>query len=86
MKKHRHHVAIVFAYLFGGLHTVWSALVLLGLAQPLANFIAWAHMFKEAPQIGSFDLTAAISLIVVTAAIGYALGFVGSTIWHKVGT
>lgn len=77
-------MAITFAYLFGGLHLVWSALVLFGWAQPLANFVAWAHMLDESPQIGDFNITAAITLILVTSAIGYGIGFVGATVWQKV--
>ena len=75
-------VGLVLGVMFGGLHTLWSLLVLLGLAQPLVNFIMWAHMVESNVVVGPFDVIAALTLIVVTSAIGCALGFVGAHVWN----
>lgn len=75
---------MTFAYLFGGLHVLWSALVLTGFAQSLANFVAWAHMMNDAPEIGAFNATAALTLIIMTSLVGYGIGFVAATVWQKV--
>lgn len=75
---------LVVGTFLGGVHLVWSVLVLLGWAQPLVNFSMWAHMIQSVPVVGSFDATAAVTVIVVAACIGYAVGYVLTTIWNKV--
>jgi hypothetical protein len=76
-------VGIVVGALIGGWHLCWSLLVLLGWAQPIIDFIFWAHMIEPVYVIKRFDPLAAITLIAVTVVIGYVLGFVGAMIWNK---
>lgn len=78
-----HKVGLVFGALIGGWHLVWSALVLLQLAQPILDFIFWAHMIRPVYVIKPFDLSAAVTLILITAASGYVFGFVGAIIWNR---
>lgn len=68
----------------GGCHVVWSILVALGWAQVLVNFILWAHMVNMSYVVGPFDLTAAITLVIVTTVIGYAAGDIFARIWNRV--
>lgn len=68
--------------LLGGLHLVWVILVALGWAQALVNFSMWAHMVNVPVVIGAFDLSAAITVVVVAAIIGYIIGFIFSKIWN----
>jgi hypothetical protein len=70
--------------LVGGMHLVWSVLVGLGLAQPLVDFVMWAHMVHVIYMIGPFDLLASVTLVLVTFVIGWGVGFVFATIWNKV--
>jgi hypothetical protein len=76
-------VGLVIAALIGGWHFVWSLLVLIGWAQPIIDFIFWAHMIKPVYFVKPFDPMAAATLIVITAAIGYFFGFFGAVIWNK---
>ena len=76
-------VGLVFAILLGGWHVAWSILVATGLGQTLYNFILWAHMIHLAVTIGPFDFTASITLIVVTAIVGYVIGYIGSFVWNR---
>jgi hypothetical protein len=76
-------VGLVFAILLGGWHLVWSILVATGFGQLLYDFILWAHMIHLAIKIGPFDLAASITLILVTAILGYVIGYVGSFVWNK---
>ncbi|MFZ3377749.1 MAG: hypothetical protein WA183_19550, partial [Chthoniobacterales bacterium] len=69
--------------LTGGWHLCWSLLVLLGWAQPIIDFIFWAHMIRSIYVVKAFDPVAALTLIVVTSVIGYVFGFVGVMIWNK---
>jgi hypothetical protein len=76
-------VGLVIAALIGGWHLVWAALVAAGWAQPLINFIFWAHMIKPVYVIGPFDAVAAGTLVVITLVWGYVLGFIGGGVWNK---
>jgi hypothetical protein len=42
----RNKVGLAIGALVGGWHLVWSLLVLIGWAQPILDFIFWAHMIK----------------------------------------
>jgi hypothetical protein len=76
-------VGLVLAILLGGWHLVWSILVATGVGQVLYDFILWAHMIHLAVKIGPFDLTASITLIVVTAIFGYVIGYIASLVWNR---
>jgi len=76
-------VGIVIGALIGGWHVVWVMLVLVHWAQPILDFIFWAHMIQPVYIVKPFDVAAAITLIVVTAALGYAFGFFGAIIWNR---
>ena len=73
----------MIAVLIGGWHVAWSLLVLIGWAQPILDFIFWAHMIKPVYFVKPFNLLAAVALIVVTAVIGYVFGFFGAVIWNR---
>jgi hypothetical protein len=76
-------VGLVIGALTGGWHLLWSLLVLIGWAQPILDFVFWAHMIKPVYFVKPFDPVAAVTLILITAAIGYVFGFVGAVIWNS---
>ena len=76
-------VGLVIGALIGGWHVVWSLLVLFGSAQPIIDFIFWAHMITPIYVIKAFDPKAAFTLILITFISGYAFGFVGAILWNK---
>jgi hypothetical protein len=76
-------VGLVIGALIGGWHVVWSLLVLIGWAQPILDFIFWAHMIKPVYFVNPFDPVAAVTLIVITAAIGYVFDSLGAVIWNR---
>ena len=76
-------VGLVIAVLIGGWHVAWAVLVVIGWAQPILDFIFWAHMIKPVYFVKPFDLTAAIVLIAITGVIGYVFGFAGAAIWNR---
>lgn len=76
-------VALVFGFFLGGWHVLWSLLILLSFAQPLMDFIFWAHMIANPYHVTGFTLTQAVTLILVTFAVGYVLGWVFAWLWNK---
>ena len=72
-----HKVGLVIGALIGGWHFVWSVFV------PILDFIFWAHMIKPGYFVKPFDPVAAVTLVVITAVIGYVFGFVGAVIWNR---
>ena len=76
-------VGLVIAGLIGGWHLVWAILVATGWAQPLINFIFWAHMIRPIYVVGPFDPVAAATLLVITFFSGYVFGYVGGSLWNR---
>jgi hypothetical protein len=68
----------------GGLHLVWSLLIAIGLAQPLVDFVLKIHMVKPMYIVDSFNAGSALLLIVITAIIGYIVGYTFASIWNKI--
>lgn len=76
-------IGIVAGALIGGWHLLWALLVLLNGAQPILDFIFWAHMIDPVYKVKAFDPAAAGILIVFTFVVGYLFGFVGALIWNR---
>lgn len=76
-------VAMVTGCFLGGWHVVWSVLVLIGLAQPLMDFIFWVHMINNPYQVTPFTFTQSLTLIIVTFVVGYIGGWIFGWLWNK---
>ena len=79
----RNKVGLMIGGLLGGWHLLWSLLVLLGWAQPVLNFIFWMHMIRSIYVVKTFDPGAALTLVLVTTAMGYGGAYLGATLWPK---
>lgn len=62
---------------------MWALLVALKAAQPLVEFVLWAHMLALAYVVKPFELDAAIVLIVIASAIGYVVGYTFALTWNR---
>ncbi len=74
---------LVLGALFGGWHLLWSLLVASGWAQPLIDFIFWVHFIKPIYVIQPFSILLALTLVVVTAIIGYVIGSIFAMLWNQ---
>lgn len=84
MKLNEKKSAMALGLFIGGLHLFWSVLVAAGLAQPLLNWWISVHMVNIPVTVVPFDLITAATLVVVSAIVGYVLGYVFATVWNKV--
>lgn len=75
---------LVLGSLAGAWHLLWSALVLIGWAQSVIDFIFWIHFIKPVYVIGPFNAGIALILIITTAAIGYGIGLVAGVLWNGI--
>ncbi len=76
-----HRLGLVLGLFFALWHTFWAILVAGGWAQPLLNFIFWAHFIDPPYHVGAFDLPRAGILILVTSVLGYLIGWIIGLIW-----
>jgi hypothetical protein len=63
-------------------HAGWSLLVASGLAQPVLNFVLWAHFLRLSVQIAPFDTHQASLLVGATAIAGFVMGAALGAIWN----
>lgn len=67
----------------GLFHFAWALLVLSGYAQTFYDYVLWAHMIHLPLTIGPFELNAAVTLVILTAVMGYVMGIVFAWVWNK---
>ena len=75
---------IALGLIFGGIHLIWSIIVALGWGQAWVDFVLWAHMVHVTYVVGPYDFAASITVIVISAFIGFVLGMVFAKVWNKV--
>lgn len=68
--------------LAGLIHLIWSLIVALGMAQGWMDWIFSLHFLDNPFTVGSFDIVTAVTLIVVTSIVGFAVGFMFANIWN----
>ena len=82
---HPHSFGLVFGIFLAVWHALWASLVWVGAAQPLMDFIFRLHMITPLYKIDAFNLGTAAALVLVTAGIGYVMGYVAGFIWNRFG-
>ncbi len=83
MKKVQPNVIGLFCGVCLGLsHAVWASVVALGLAQAFLDWILALHFIDNPYTIRPFDMMTALTLILVTFVVGYAVGWISGQFWN----
>ncbi len=75
---------LAFGVMLGGWHLLWATLVALGWAQTVLNFVFWMHFIRPIYVIEGFQIGIALTLIAITAAIGFAGGYLFARVWNYI--
>lgn len=79
-------LGIVAAVLLTAWHGIWMALVAVGVAQPVADFVLRMHAMRSDVVVEPFSAGAAALLLLVTAVLGYLGGAAAALLWNCLGT
>lgn len=74
--------ALSVGLVLGLYHFSWVALVALGVAKPVMNFVLKLHFIQMRYDIAPFSTSTAASLVVLTFAIGAAFGLIFAIVWN----
>ena len=79
-------IGFLVGLLLAAWHLFWVLLVAIGWAQPVLDFIFWAHMIQPVYMVRAFDLKASLTLVALSFFAGYIIGITGASAWKKLQT
>lgn len=75
-RNHAHTYGLVTGLLLAAMHLGWSLALLLGIAEPLVQFVLRLHMISlPFLHFDPFRADLAIALVLLTGCVGYVLGY-----------
>lgn len=77
-------VALITGLFTGGIHLLWSLMVMLGWGQTYLNWIFSLHFLTNPFTVTVFSLSNAVILVVFTFVAGYVLGWVFTWVWNLI--
>jgi hypothetical protein len=83
MRANPFRLGLVLGLVLAFCHALWAAVVALGWAQIILDFIFWAHFISPPYHVVAFDLSRALALIGLTFAVGLMLGTIGWVLWNR---
>ena len=75
--------AVALGLVLAVFHAGWALMVAMGWAQPMIDFIFWAHFITPPFHVEVFQPGRAAILIGFTFLAGLLLGFAGGHLWNK---
>jgi hypothetical protein len=82
MQLNKNKAGLMFGGFLGAWHLLWGILVATGAAQAFLDWIYWLHFLNNPFTVAAFDVVRALTLIVVTAVIGYVIGWFCALLWN----
>lgn len=82
MKLHPHKVGLTLGTFAGLGHVLWSALIAMGMAKPLVDWVLSLHFVSVDFALFGFDLMNAVKLVVFASIWGYVVGYVFASVWN----
>lgn len=79
-------LGVVFGLFLALVHAFWAALVGLGWAQPLMDFVFWAHFITPPWRVEPFAWERAGVLVGFTFLVGLVIGATGGWLWNRIAT
>jgi hypothetical protein len=76
-------LGLVFGLCLALFHAAWSGAVALGWAQPILDFIFWAHFITPPYHVEPFAIGRAAILVCFTFGTGFVLGLVIGWLWNR---
>lgn len=83
MKLKPTQTALAVGVFTGVMHAIWSAVVMLGLAQMYMDWILGLHFVNNPYRVQAFTWNKALMLVAITGVIGYAVGYIFAVVWNK---
>lgn len=66
----------------GSMHLLWILLILFGAAQPLLDFVYKMHFLNNPFTVQTLTFGLALTLIVITSAVGALAGWFFAVLWN----
>lgn len=82
-KLNKNKIGLTLGLFMGLMHAGWALMVSMGLAQKTLDAIYRVHFLNNPFVVSSFSPVRAVKLIVFTALMGYAMGFVFAFVWNR---
>ena len=76
-------VALYSGFFIAAIHLVWSLMVAFGLGQLYLDWIFGLHFLNNPFTTAPFNLGTMLTLLVVTFAVGFVFGWLGTIGWNK---
>ena len=64
-------------------HLAWCALVAIGWARGVLDFVLWAHFLNIPVELDAFAAGRAVVLVALTFAVGWVAGALFAVVWNR---
>lgn len=83
MKTNPVRLGVIFGLFLALFHAGWALLVAAGWAQPLMDFVFWAHFITPPYHIEPFTFARCLVLVAFVFAVGFISGLAGGWLWNR---
>ncbi|MEK7130007.1 MAG: hypothetical protein AAB803_03220 [Patescibacteria group bacterium] len=84
-KLNERSTGLIVGAFVGLVHLLWAVLVATGYAQGWVDWIFALHFVENPIMVTEFAMDKAVMLVGVTAAVGFAGGYVFAWLWNTLG-